>query len=177
MGQANDKWKKWKCELKSKGFDDISSIDEMYERISDARVDRGQFEILANYWLSTKGKALSTQNKRNREHHNEPHCTGTKTYSRLIHEMAVDAGGVYPSRADVYILSRTRKNGKVVSKRAKAVMAQLKSFMNQPGTSDALDTTSWHKDIYSKVKGPEKKGRVRCFGQIPTSQKWKKNNI
>ncbi|XP_058727549.1 uncharacterized protein LOC131599070 [Vicia villosa] len=31
----------------------------------------------------------------------------------------------------------------------------------------------WKDDIYSKVKGPEKKGRVRCMGKIPKPKKLK----
>ncbi|GLU15331.1 hypothetical protein SLE2022_318300 [Rubroshorea leprosula] len=33
------------------------------------------------------------------------------------------------------------------------------------------ETTSWQDDVFSKVKGSDKKGRVRCLGKVPTSKK------
>ncbi|WOL01420.1 transcription factor FAMA [Canna indica] len=48
----------------------------------------------------------------------------------------------------------------------------MKTTMNEcDETSEVY--TSWKNDIYSKVKGPEKKGRVRCVGSIASSSKTK----
>lgn len=32
------------------------------------------------------------------------------------------------------------------------------------------DYTNWKNDIYSKVKGPEKRGYVRCLGKLPPTK-------
>ena len=41
---------------------------------------------------------------------------------------------------------------------------EAKSSQNLQTTQDS---TYWTNDIYSKVKGPEKKGRAGCLGKLP----------
>ena len=43
-------------------------------------------------------------------------------------------------------------------------MVEAESLQNLQSTQDSTD---WTNDIYSKVKGPEKRGRVRCLGKLP----------
>ena len=43
-------------------------------------------------------------------------------------------------------------------------MVEAESSQNLQSTQDSTD---WTNDIYSKVKGPEKRGRVRCLGKLP----------
>ncbi|GLT83468.1 hypothetical protein SLE2022_017560 [Rubroshorea leprosula] len=52
-------------------------------------------------------------------------------------------------------------------------MEQLKNCMSASTSSASAleETTSWQDDIFSKVKGYYKKGRVRCLGKVPTSKK------
>ncbi|GKV07132.1 hypothetical protein SLEP1_g18934 [Rubroshorea leprosula] len=44
MTDVNEKWKSYKNELKSAGFDLLLIVDEMYEKINDPLVDKEQFE-------------------------------------------------------------------------------------------------------------------------------------
>ncbi|GLT96815.1 hypothetical protein SLE2022_144130 [Rubroshorea leprosula] len=138
MTDVNEKWKSYKNELKSAGFDLLLTVDEMYEKINDPRVDKEQFEVLVEYWRSEKGEKISKQNKENRLKLEEPHCLGTKTFARFVNEKE-----------------------------------QLKNYMSESTSSaNALEeSTSWQDDVFSKVKGSDKKGRVRCLGKVPTSKK------
>ena len=43
-------------------------------------------------------------------------------------------------------------------------MVEAESSQNLQSTQDSTD---WTNDIYSKVKGPEKRGRVCCLGKLP----------
>ena len=57
-------------------------------------------------------------------------------------------------------------------------MVEVESSQNLQSTQDS---TNWTNDIYSKVKGLEKRGRVCCLGKLPhqasTSQSSYANNI
>ncbi|GLU15633.1 hypothetical protein SLE2022_321060 [Rubroshorea leprosula] len=173
MTDVNEKWKSYKNELKSAGFDLLLTVDEMYEKINDPRVDKEQFHVLVEYWRSEKGEKISKQNKENRQKLEEPHCLGTRTFARFVNEKESFAEGRKPSRAELYIQSRMKKDGGPVSEKASQVMEQLKNCMSASTSSASAleETTSWQNDIFSKVKGSDKKGRVRCLGKVPTSKK------
>ncbi|GKV13761.1 hypothetical protein SLEP1_g24743 [Rubroshorea leprosula] len=107
---------------------------------------------------------ISKQNKENRLKLEEPHCLGTKTFARFVNEKESSAEGRKLSRAKLYIQSRTKKEGGP---------EQLKNYMSESTSSaNALEeSTYWKDDVLSKVKGSDKKGRVRCLGKVPTSKK------
>ena len=46
----------------------------------------------------------------------------------------------------------------------KKKMVKTQSSQTLQSTQDSTNQTT---DIYSKVKGPEKRGRVRCLGKLP----------
>ncbi|XP_028209892.1 uncharacterized protein LOC114425417 isoform X1 [Glycine soja] len=165
------KWRQFKYELKSKGYDESKTKEEMIAHIPDPRVDPSQYRDLVHYWCSEKGQKISKINKRSRSKYEDLHCMGTNNLPRRIHEMTTKAKGVQPSRAEIYIDTRTRKDGSIVTEKAAIVIDELKKKMVEAESSQNLqstqDSTDWTNDIYSKVKGPEKRGRVRCLGKLP----------
>ncbi|WJX31727.1 hypothetical protein P8452_20129 [Trifolium repens] len=82
----------------------------MATNVPDKRVDPSQYRALVHHWCSKKGKEISQINKRNRSKFEDLHCMGTKNLPRQIHEMTTKAGGVKPSRAEIYIDTRTRND-------------------------------------------------------------------
>ncbi|WJX71267.1 hypothetical protein P8452_55279 [Trifolium repens] len=90
----NSKWKQFKHDLKSKGYDESKTEEEMTTNVPDKRVDPSQYRALVHHWCSEKGKKISQINKRNRSKFEDLHCMGTKNLPRLIHEMTTKAGGV-----------------------------------------------------------------------------------
>ncbi|KAL5162231.1 hypothetical protein HKD37_07G019376 [Glycine soja] len=154
------KWRQFKYELKSKGYDESKTKEEMVAHIPDPRVDPSQYRDLC----SEKGQKISNINKRSCSKYEDLHCMGTNSLPRRIHEMTTKAKGVQPSRAEIYIDTQTRKDGSIVTEKAAIKMVESESSQNLQSTQDS---TNWTNDIYSKFKGPEKRGRVHCLGKLP----------
>ncbi|OMP07219.1 Transposase, Ptta/En/Spm, plant [Corchorus olitorius] len=95
LKNISGKRRQWKNYLKSTGFDPSKTIDEMVEEITDSRVDKQQYKKIVEYWCSDKAKEISTINQANRLKLDEPHCTGTKLFARIMEEKAAaDANSV-----------------------------------------------------------------------------------
>ncbi|XP_029130567.1 uncharacterized protein LOC109815169 [Cajanus cajan] len=58
------KWRQFKYDLKSKGYDESQTEEEMFSHIPDSRVDPSQYRDLLHYWCSEKGRKISDINKR-----------------------------------------------------------------------------------------------------------------
>ncbi|XP_028193667.1 uncharacterized protein LOC114379240 isoform X1 [Glycine soja] len=127
--------------------------------------------LLLKVQVKVQLKKISNINKRSRSKYEDLHCMGTNNLPRRIHEMTTKAKGVQPSRAEIYIDTRTQKDGSIVTEKAAIVIDERKKKMVEAESSQNLqstqDSTNWTNDIYSKVKGPEKRGRVRCLGKLP----------
>ncbi|KAH1199177.1 hypothetical protein GmHk_18G052603 [Glycine max] len=120
------KWRQFKYELKSKGYDESKTKEEMIAHIPDPRVDPSQYRDLK----------INNINQRSRSKYEDLHCMGTNNLPRRIHEMD----------------------------ELKKKMVEAESSQNLQSTQDS---TNWTNDIYSKVKGPKKRGRVRYLGKLP----------
>ncbi|KAH1199084.1 hypothetical protein GmHk_18G052525 [Glycine max] len=81
------KWRQFKYELKSKGYDESKTKEEMVAHIPDPRVDPSQYRDLVHYWCFEKGQKISNVNKRSRSKYEDLHCMGTNNLPRWIHEM------------------------------------------------------------------------------------------
>lgn len=91
----------------------------------------------------------------------EPHVTGAKSFARLAQEEAMKNNGAYPTRGEIYRISQTRKNGSVVNDNVAQIVSYLQAISS--GSSNTLETEyDYSNDDYSKVKGPEKPGYIRC---------------
>ncbi|WJX57395.1 hypothetical protein P8452_42962 [Trifolium repens] len=149
------KWRQFKHDLKAKGYDENKTEEEMAANIPDRRVDPSQYRALVHHWCSQKGQKISNINKRNRSKYEDLHCMGTKNLSRFIHE-TTEANGVQPSRAQIYIQTRTRKDGSIVTDKAADVIGELKKHMGEATSSRTpqatQDSTNWQNDVYSKLK-------------------------
>ncbi|KAL8204465.1 hypothetical protein R6Q57_010088 [Mikania cordata] len=77
--------------------------------------------------------------------------------------------GVYPTRGEMYIKTRTRKDGTIVDVEASHVVAALKDIRND-STKTSDDQNDITNDAYSKVKGPEKRGYIRLVGKMSTEK-------
>ncbi|WJX28539.1 hypothetical protein P8452_17241 [Trifolium repens] len=155
----NSKWKQFKHDLKSKGYDESKTEEEMTTNVPDKRVDPSQYRALVHHWCSEKGKEISQINKRNHSKFEDLHCMGTKNLPRLIHEMTTKAGGVQPSRAEIYIDTRTKKDGSIVTEKAAATIVELKKHIGEAENLDnsqlTQDSTNWKNDTYSKMRFSE----------------------
>ncbi|GMI77175.1 hypothetical protein HRI_001386800 [Hibiscus trionum] len=110
----------------------------------------------------------SATNRSNRSKLSEPHCTGTRSFPRIVEDLTAESNGIPPTRADVYVRSRTRKDGSIVNSRAAVVVERIQEKRNESSSSENLSQNSWSNDVFAQVKGPERRGLVRCVGAVHT---------
>ncbi|KAL8243995.1 hypothetical protein R6Q59_010253 [Mikania micrantha] len=79
----------------------------------------------------------------------EPQVTGTKSFARLANEVAMKNDGVCPTRGEMYIKTRTRKDGSVVDNEAASVVTSLKAIASD-STITPRDRDAFTRDDYSK---------------------------
>ncbi|KAK1415308.1 hypothetical protein QVD17_31087 [Tagetes erecta] len=164
------KWRAWKGSLKTRLYDPSLSVDEIItiQTNSDNRVNPTQFKELATRWATSDFQSTCASKRLSRSKMKEPHVTGTKSFARLAHEVATKNNGVYPTRGEMYITTRTHKDGSIVDDKAADVVASLKSIASD-STSTSGDPDDFTNDDYSKVKGQEKRGYVRLVGRMPSA--------
>ncbi|KAL8209613.1 hypothetical protein R6Q57_006345, partial [Mikania cordata] len=73
--------------------------------------------------------------------------------------------GVYPTRGEMYIKTRTCKDGSIVDDEAIGFVNSPKTIASE-STHTTVDTDDFTKDDYSKIKGPEKRGYVRLVERM-----------
>ncbi|GMJ15901.1 hypothetical protein HRI_005259300 [Hibiscus trionum] len=172
LSDMNTKWRQWKNELKSQIFDENQTVEQMVRNCKDSRVNKEQLKTLVEYWLSSKSMEQSATNRLNRSKLDEPHCTGTRSFPRIVEDMTAESSGIPPSRADVYVRTRTRKDGSIVNSAAAVVVERIQEKINEGTSSGNLSqATSWSNDVFAQVKGPERKGRVRCVAKLAAFEK------
>ncbi|XP_071726157.1 uncharacterized protein [Rutidosis leptorrhynchoides] len=165
MQNMGKKWRTWKGNLKARGFDKSLDIDQIVnEATKDNRVNPEQIKKLATSWFTPEHQNMCEVRKGSRSMMHEPHVTGTKSFARLAHEEALKNNGKYPTRGEIYIKSHTRKDGTIVDDKAAEVVASLQAL---PRDSTNGQESDYSNDDYSKVKGPEKRGYIRCVGRMP----------
>ncbi|KAI3497512.1 hypothetical protein L1887_40175 [Cichorium endivia] len=150
------KWRNFKSLLKATHYD-IHSTDE--ERLADCdeRVLPDQWTVLVSQWSSEKWQRISAKNKANRARHKFSHTSGKKSFARIREEeRAKRPDGQEPSRAELFILTRTRKNGEPVNEATAAVISQLRET---DGNKNEVK-----EDVYERVMGGERKGGVSLYG-------------
>ncbi|CAI9115282.1 OLC1v1016141C1 [Oldenlandia corymbosa var. corymbosa] len=161
------KWKSWKSILKTKHYI-THATDEERLADRDERVLPDQWAYLVSYWSSEEAEKRSARNKANRAKVKFGHATGTKSFARIREEQrAKRPDGKAPSPGELFILTRTRKDGKPVNEATSAVITQLRGITNQQ--ADADQTTGPEDDAFSKIIGRDPHGRVRCKELAPTS--------
>lgn len=160
------KWKDWKSKLKTAHYITHTSDEErLADR--DERVLPEQWAYLVSHWSSQEAEKRSATNRANRAQQKFGHVTGTKSFARLREEQRVQRlDGKAPSRAELFILTRTRKDGKPVNEASSAVITQLRELGGQQ--QDASRNNNAEGDVFSQVVGRDRHGRVRCLGLGPS---------
>ncbi|GAV90211.1 Bromodomain domain-containing protein/Transposase_24 domain-containing protein, partial [Cephalotus follicularis] len=158
------KWKNWKAELKASHYYPHKTDEERLKDL-DMRVVPDQWPILIAHWNSEKEKMRSAINKANRAKQvGATHAAGRKSFARIREEERIKRpDGEEPTRAEVYILTRTRKDGQPVDEKAAVTMTKLRQKESQKRKT----SRGWD-DAYFQVMGEERKSRVRTYGLGPT---------
>ncbi|KAK9077051.1 hypothetical protein SSX86_005386 [Deinandra increscens subsp. villosa] len=141
------KWRNFKAHLKALHYD-THATDKERLADRDERVLPDQWSFLVSQWSSDKFQKLSARNKANRAKVKFIHTAGTKSFARVLEEEREKRpDGQEPSQAELFILTRTRKNGQPVNETTAAVISKLL----ESGTQD---------DAYHRLIGADRKGGV-----------------
>ncbi|KAF2319952.1 hypothetical protein GH714_020902 [Hevea brasiliensis] len=147
MKSLASKWRNWKAQLKADHYNPHTTDEE---RLKDCNK-----------------RLRCAKNKANRAKQKSAHAAGSKSFARIREEeRAKRADGAELTRGELYILTRTRKDGQPVDKVAAEVITKLHELEAQKQqTSHGSDD---HEDSYSQVMGKEKGGHVRMVGMGPS---------
>ncbi|OMO50676.1 Transposase, Ptta/En/Spm, plant [Corchorus olitorius] len=137
------KWRHWKNCLKSTGFDPSKTVDEMVE---------------ANRIYGGYIAEISIINQENRLKLDESLIAQEQSHLLESWRRSKAPNGIPPSHAEMYIMSRAKEDGTLVCNKATEIVEKMKMHMNESGNSSYEQELSWENNVYSKVKGPEKKG-------------------
>lgn len=152
MKSLASRWRKFKSLLKANHYD-THETDEERLADRDSRVLPDQWSILISQWNSEKWQSISAQNKANRAKQKFYHATGSKSFARVFEEeKAKRPDGEEPTRAELFILTRTRKNGQPVNDEAASVISQLRERTQHQETLEKNNEPQG--DIFSQVMGP-----------------------
>ncbi|MQL68483.1 hypothetical protein Taro_000774 [Colocasia esculenta] len=111
-------------------------------------------------------KQRSAMNKLNREKQIVGHTTGSKSFAMIrkeIRQKRDDARN--PSRAELFNITHTRKDGHPVNEESARVMGMLQE-VSSPKENTSPKTMK--DDLLSQVLGKDKPGRIRMLGLGPT---------
>ncbi|KAI3798474.1 hypothetical protein L1987_33751 [Smallanthus sonchifolius] len=101
--------------------------EDMYSLIKVCLIKLDMYPLinvreLVTRWLNMEFQSTCAVKRSSRSKMKEPHVTGTKSFARLAHEMATKNNGVYPTRGEMYITTRTHKDGSIVDDKAAEVV-------------------------------------------------------
>nr|CAD1817843.1 unnamed protein product [Ananas comosus var. bracteatus] len=164
MKSLGKKWKDYKCMLKRK-FYEIYKTDE--ERIANCpeTVIPEQWEKLVYFWSSPEGQQRSSTNKFNRSKLVTTHTAGTKSFARVNHDESTNRGGKELSRAEIFVLTHTKKNKEPMNKASSDHIKRIRELQSK--LSEDNEDSLGPEDIFSQVFGKEKHGCIRGLGLGP----------
>lgn len=159
------KWRNWKAKLKSEHYYPHKTDEERLND-RDRRVLPEQWAILISYWNSEEAQLRSAKNKANRSNQKSTHTAGSKSFARIREEERTKkSGGKEPTRAELYIKTRTRKDGQPMNNVAAEIISKLREQETQKQQT-SNDSNDWD-DAFFQVMGEEKNGHVRTYGLGP----------
>ncbi|KAK2973900.1 hypothetical protein RJ640_025609 [Escallonia rubra] len=165
MRSLGKKWKDWKSKLKIAHYNNHETDEErLADR--DERVLPDQWSILVSHWNSSKAVKRSETNKANRLQQKFNHTTGTKSFARLREEERVKRPDKKdPSRAELFILTRTRKDGQPVNEASSSIISKLRERTTQLQNT-LQNSVRPDNDILSQVMGRNQQGRVHTLSVL-----------
>ncbi|CAN1124199.1 hypothetical protein LINPERHAP2_LOCUS2258 [Linum perenne] len=153
MNSLSKKWKDFKSKVRA-------SWEK--HKIRDERVCDQDWEWLLKFWKSDKAGERRRVAKENRKNLPSGHTMGTKSCARVRHEMRLAAPGKEePSRADVYIATHIRRDGKPLNEEVACYIEKMKEIQTHLPTSGDDHGPN---DVYSQVLGRKKSRSTSTYG-------------
>ncbi|XP_057719789.1 uncharacterized protein LOC130934218 [Arachis stenosperma] len=159
-------WKKYKREIKKEHFVKYKTKKEMIKN-RPLEIPEVQFRKLIRYWSLPAIKAISAKNTENRLKQTCPHRMGSTNFG-IVRKQLRDSkeNSEEPSRAEVFIATRTSKKGKEIDAKTQATITELQNH---------LEAGENEEDTFVGVLGKDQPGRLRCYGASITRSSLKKD--
>ncbi|KAG8503877.1 hypothetical protein CXB51_001818 [Gossypium anomalum] len=165
MQSIATKWRDWKADLKATYYDSLNT-DEERLKVSDPRVVPDQWPSLISYWNSEDTKKRCARNRANRQKQTCGHSSGTKSYARICEEERNKRpDGKEPTRAELYILTHTRKNGQPVDNTAAKLISKIRE--QEAKKQNTSQCSGESNDTLCQVMGEEQGKHVGPYGMGP----------
>ncbi|XP_020868299.1 uncharacterized protein LOC110224891 isoform X4 [Arabidopsis lyrata subsp. lyrata] len=147
-----------------------NTIEEAFEA-RPGLIPEDQWKEFVEMQFTDKAKRVRERNINSRNNHKMPHTLGKKSLARKANEMEEETGKE-PNRAELFIASRTRSDGSLLSNEARITVDKLSQVMTENIQDEASNTESRPYDAFEQVFGSEPTGRVRCVGRGVTPSKY-----
>nr|XP_009779047.1 PREDICTED: uncharacterized protein LOC104228301 isoform X2 [Nicotiana sylvestris] len=149
------KWATSRQKLWDEFKDPLKTKDEIMDNFP-VGITRDQWTFFVNYRSKEETQNMCKRNAENRKKQTVPHTGGSKPNSRRRAEMMAETGRK-PGRAQLYLVTHTKKDGSYVNEEAKEIcLAVSESTVDESEISP--------NDVVGKKLGKEHPGRVRCLG-------------
>ncbi|KAI0492510.1 hypothetical protein KFK09_026783 [Dendrobium nobile] len=119
---------------------------------------KDQWKNLLTYWNSEESKCISERNKKSRSKKSLMHITGKKSFGQVREDQEKSIGHS-PTRVEMFERCYT-KEGITNSIEACEALEKMKEIRSQTSQTEDVGRD----DIFSKVLGNDKVGRVRMYG-------------
>ncbi|XP_077232834.1 uncharacterized protein LOC143872124 isoform X2 [Tasmannia lanceolata] len=162
LSNIGTKWKDWKCYLRKAYFDPGFPC-------TDDRVIGDQWTGLCAHWQSSPAQKRSITNKANRSKQVMMHTNGTQSFACKRYDLEKGSGKVR-SRPELFKLTHTKKNGKIVDKASEDPIKKFTQYEMEHPESSSSNVAISRDDAFAHFIGSERHGRVRMmgFGTTPT---------
>ncbi|GLT61668.1 hypothetical protein SLA2020_343570 [Shorea laevis] len=159
------KWNNWKTDIKAKHYYPHKT-DEECLKDCPPRIVPDQWPVLISYWKSDSVKMVCAINKANRAKQKGGHTSGQKSYARILEEeRRKRTDGKEPTRAELYILTHTRKDGQPIDEIAATTISKLLEAKKQK-TSECSDGSN---DTFCQAIEEENPSPIHSDGLGPTN--------
>ncbi|KAK9984585.1 hypothetical protein SO802_034110 [Lithocarpus litseifolius] len=130
------------------------------------------WDILVDHWYTDDAVIESKKNKERRSKQDDVHAAGSCSFAVHAAKKA-KMDGCPVERSVLYPILHTRKNGAIVNPVVAAKIDKMKELLADPANDlQSFDTTgsiAWAPDdVFAKVMGKERKGRIRGVGFGPS---------
>nr|DAD43770.1 TPA_asm: hypothetical protein HUJ06_002000 [Nelumbo nucifera] len=174
MKSLSKKLRNWKSTLKKKCYDpDPDNADALPIKQIENQVDAHQWKNLVQFWRSEKGTARSITNKANCSKQTANHTAGVKNFARVREELQQIEREADVSRTEAFYATHRKKDGSPVDPRSGSLMEKMQNCMSREEDTQNEGSEQGHDDVYARVMGQERCGRVRGLGLGPTPSKFR----
>ncbi|XP_050209653.1 uncharacterized protein LOC126660288 isoform X2 [Mercurialis annua] len=166
MKSLASKWRNWKAKLKADHYNPHTTDEERLKDINK-RILPEQWAALIAHWNTEEVQIRCAKNKANRAKQKSAHAAGSKSFARIREEeLAKRPNGKELTRGELYILTRTRKDGQPVDKTAGEMISKLREHATQK--MQTSDGSNGDADTFCQVMGEDTRSHVRMYGLGPT---------